>query len=114
WRVILVAAIVVMAGTGAIAFAATRGRHQVCRGAYTYGAGQPGKCVGSSGVLPPVATTAQFLGLRSIVNDAWAAARTAGEPDEQSALIVSTKRHSAFGQLPGQFDPRHDPAVYLV
>jgi hypothetical protein len=62
----------------------------------------------------PVATTVQFCGLRGIVNDAWSSACGAGEPDPRSALIVSTKRHSAFGQLAGQFDPRHDPTVYLV
>jgi hypothetical protein len=48
WRVVLIVALVVIAGGGAIAFVANRAHHQVCRGAYTYGSGQPGKCIGST------------------------------------------------------------------
>lgn len=64
---------------------------------------------------PRVATTAQFKGLRFVSQSAWSAARADGNPDDEVlAEIVATRRHSAFGQANGDFDPAHDPIVYLV
>jgi hypothetical protein len=62
----------------------------------------------------PVATSADIPRIDAIAESAWIGAFRAGRPNLQSGRIVRMREHSALGQLPGQFDPNHDPVVYFI